>query len=429
MNLPTKVPSHAAVVSHPHLLRRFCFGAGLSAVPWVMVSEIYPMDVRPAGVAQATRERENPSRQIGFHQLVRRAFCLRQAVTVNWLFAYGVSMTFLSMLDSFGEAPTFFLYTVFAAVGGLWMWSYVPETLGMRLEHVAAVFADHSVPTERSYLVTRPADARTASLPPSPPWTPSLDEPIHPAPQTRLSAADASQLVMQISIGTATQQMRAAGLLCELAKDSAGNKKTIAAAGAIPPLLAVSQRAPSPAAFEAEATLKVLAHNPENRLAIAAAGSAAQAEKTLNSKTFTTQGTAQPAKLAPLVLLASTGTSSQKEQAATLLSELAAENYTKIAAAGAIPPLVSLARQGTSKAAADAKIALQTLALDSENSAAISAINSGMKDAPQLHERPGFSQGVVAGTVAIVTRMAARAATAGVAPSIGLDETFVCGHP
>ena len=47
------------------------FGAGLSSVPWVVNSEIYPQRVRSAGMAQA--------------------------VVANWLLNFLVSETFLSL--------------------------------------------------------------------------------------------------------------------------------------------------------------------------------------------------------------------------------------------------------------------------------------------------------------------------------------------
>ena len=111
------VPVKAAVVSLI-MLYLIAFGAGLSGVGTVIISEIYPMRVRGVGVAQAT--------------------------FISWMCNYGVSQTFLTLTadHSVGYAGAFGLYAGFAVLGGLLLYRYLPETAGMRLEQIEELFAD-----------------------------------------------------------------------------------------------------------------------------------------------------------------------------------------------------------------------------------------------------------------------------------------------
>jgi len=90
------------------------FGAGLSGVAWVLNSELHPMRVRAAAVAQAT--------------------------FVNWICNYGVSQSYLGLAGSIGNANVFGLYLSVAVLGGLAVYHYLPETSGLRLEEVERLF-------------------------------------------------------------------------------------------------------------------------------------------------------------------------------------------------------------------------------------------------------------------------------------------------
>lgn len=94
------------------------FGAGLSGVPWVLNSEIYPIRVRPAAVGQATM--------------------------ANWLFNWLVADTFLSLCAALGEGGAFSIFAVFSAAGGLWLLGHLPETMHVPLEDIPKLFEDES---------------------------------------------------------------------------------------------------------------------------------------------------------------------------------------------------------------------------------------------------------------------------------------------
>lgn len=86
------------------------FAIGLGPVFWLLISEIYPLKVRGRAMSVAT--------------------------TFNWAANLLVALTFLSLTQVLGRAPTFWLY---AAVGlGAWLfaWFLVPETKGRTLEEI-----------------------------------------------------------------------------------------------------------------------------------------------------------------------------------------------------------------------------------------------------------------------------------------------------
>ncbi len=102
---------HASVLALVALLVYIAsFAAGLGPVFWLMISEIYPLDVR--GPAEST------------------------ASVVNWATNFAVSFTFLSLVAVLTRAGTFWLY---AGIGLLALWfiaTRVPETRGRSLEDI-----------------------------------------------------------------------------------------------------------------------------------------------------------------------------------------------------------------------------------------------------------------------------------------------------
>ena len=104
----------AAVVSL--MLYLVAFGAGLSGVPWVVGSEIYPTDVRSTAVGQNTLS--------------------------NWLFNFIVAQTFLDLVQLLHSYGAFLVYACFSAIGGLWLYFYLPETMHLSLEQIATLFHD-----------------------------------------------------------------------------------------------------------------------------------------------------------------------------------------------------------------------------------------------------------------------------------------------
>ncbi|KAL3517523.1 hypothetical protein ACH5RR_020112 [Cinchona calisaya] len=93
------------------------FSAGMGAVPWVVMSEIFPINVK--GVAGSL------------------------ATLVNWFGAWLCSYTF-NYLMSWSSPGTFFLYAAINALGILFVITVVPETTGRSLEQIqSAINAAH----------------------------------------------------------------------------------------------------------------------------------------------------------------------------------------------------------------------------------------------------------------------------------------------
>ena len=86
------------------------FAIGLGPVFWLLISEIFPLNVRGQGASVATM--------------------------VNWLSNFIVSLTFLSLLNSLGSVWTFLLYAVLCGVGVWFCLRFVPETKGVPLEAI-----------------------------------------------------------------------------------------------------------------------------------------------------------------------------------------------------------------------------------------------------------------------------------------------------
>ncbi|XP_042498695.1 sugar transporter ERD6-like 7 [Macadamia integrifolia] len=87
------------------------FSIGMGATPWVIMSEIFPINVK--GVAGSL------------------------ATLVNWFGAWAVSFTF-NFLMSWSTYGTFILYTVINVLGILFIAMFVPETKGRTLEQIQA---------------------------------------------------------------------------------------------------------------------------------------------------------------------------------------------------------------------------------------------------------------------------------------------------
>lgn len=89
-----------------------CFAFSMGPIAWILVSEVFPLQIRGRGVAAAT---------LG-------------SGASNFL----VSLTFLSLIKAAGNALTFVIYGGFCIITLLFVRFIVPETMGRELESISA---------------------------------------------------------------------------------------------------------------------------------------------------------------------------------------------------------------------------------------------------------------------------------------------------
>jgi sugar porter (SP) family MFS transporter len=94
-----------------------CFAFSLGPVVWTVINEVFPGRIRGRGVAFAT--------------------------AVNWGSAFLVSQCFLSLVDTIGNALTFWLFALFCGFGWVWIYVTVPETKGQSLEQIETMWKDN----------------------------------------------------------------------------------------------------------------------------------------------------------------------------------------------------------------------------------------------------------------------------------------------
>ena len=88
-----------------------CFAFSLGGVPYVLMSELFPLKLRPAGMAIAS--------------------------CANWGFNMLVSFSFEIVVNTMGGMDNvFILYAVCTLVGFFFAWKFVPETKGRPLEEI-----------------------------------------------------------------------------------------------------------------------------------------------------------------------------------------------------------------------------------------------------------------------------------------------------
>ncbi|WP_408956793.1 sugar porter family MFS transporter [Natrinema sp. 74] len=88
------------------------FAIGLGPVFWLLISEIYPMEIRGTAMGVVT--------------------------VINWGGNLIVSLTFLRLVDVFGQSGTFWLYGVLSVIALVFCYQLVPETKGRSLEEIEA---------------------------------------------------------------------------------------------------------------------------------------------------------------------------------------------------------------------------------------------------------------------------------------------------
>jgi sugar porter (SP) family MFS transporter len=87
-----------------------CFAMSLGPIMWLVISEIFPLEIRGLGISVA--------------------------VSSCWLFNMLVALTLLSLMDIFGISGTFWIYAALCVLGVLFVYYLVPETKGCSLEQI-----------------------------------------------------------------------------------------------------------------------------------------------------------------------------------------------------------------------------------------------------------------------------------------------------
>ncbi|ELY88310.1 sugar porter family MFS transporter [Natrialba taiwanensis] len=107
------------------------FAIGLGPAFWLLISEIYPMEVR--GIAMGV------------------------VTVLNWAANLLISLTFLRLVDVIGQSGTFWLYGILSLVALVFCYRLVPETKGRSLEEIEADLRNTSIGADPSE--TDPTDA------------------------------------------------------------------------------------------------------------------------------------------------------------------------------------------------------------------------------------------------------------------------------
>jgi sugar porter (SP) family MFS transporter len=87
-----------------------CFAFSLGPIPWIIMTEIFPLNVRGRAVSIATMS--------------------------SWGSNLIVSFSFLPLFEAAGAAFTYWLYALVSLLGLVFVWRLVPETKGMSLEEI-----------------------------------------------------------------------------------------------------------------------------------------------------------------------------------------------------------------------------------------------------------------------------------------------------
>lgn len=90
------------------------FAVGLGPVFWLLIAEIYPLQVRGRAMSVAT--------------------------AANWGANLLVALTFLTLIQQAGRSLTFWIYGLVSIGAWLFAWFWVPETKGRSLEEIEACF-------------------------------------------------------------------------------------------------------------------------------------------------------------------------------------------------------------------------------------------------------------------------------------------------
>jgi MFS transporter, SP family, galactose:H+ symporter len=88
------------------------YAISITGIAYLMMSEIFPLNLRAVGMSVAS--------------------------CANWGFNMLVAASFLTLANAIGMGNTFWLYAGLTFVGFLFVWFFVPETKGRKLEEIEA---------------------------------------------------------------------------------------------------------------------------------------------------------------------------------------------------------------------------------------------------------------------------------------------------
>ena len=94
------------------------FAIGMGPVFWLLISELFPLAIRAKGMSAAT--------------------------IANWLANLAVALTFLSTTEMLGRPGVFFLYAGFTFAAFVFAYWLVPETKGLSLEAIEALWLNRA---------------------------------------------------------------------------------------------------------------------------------------------------------------------------------------------------------------------------------------------------------------------------------------------
>jgi MFS transporter, SP family, galactose:H+ symporter len=104
------------------LIYNSCFAFSLGPLGWLIISEVFPLKVRGAGMS------------IG-------------SVT-NWLINAVVAFTFLKLVNALSPAGAFWIYAVVGIGALIWGYYYIPETKGVSLESIEDQWREGKLPRD-----------------------------------------------------------------------------------------------------------------------------------------------------------------------------------------------------------------------------------------------------------------------------------------
>ncbi|MDW5562178.1 MAG: sugar porter family MFS transporter [Methanomassiliicoccus sp.] len=90
------------------------FAIGLGPVFWLLISEIFPLEVRGTAMSVAT--------------------------VANWGANFIITLTFLHLVELLGQSGTFWLFAAIGVVSFIFAWRLTPETKGLSLERIEEHF-------------------------------------------------------------------------------------------------------------------------------------------------------------------------------------------------------------------------------------------------------------------------------------------------